>query len=192
METGSISRVRNRALWVAAAHEEGITAWPTPASTQGRIEVRCATSTTISVLAINATGTWLGMKNVLPIMQKAGHGSIVNVSSLAAIISGPAVGGGAAYSASKGPVRSLTKHAAQWFAKDRIRVNSVHPGPIYTSLMSNYGITEEQAADPVNVTLPPHIGESSDIGYGILYLASDEAKFVTGEELIIDGGYATH
>lgn len=73
-----------------------------------------------------------------------------------------------------------------------IRVNSVHPGPIYTSLMSNYGITEEQAADPVNVTLPPHIGESSDIGYGILYLASDEAKFVTGEELIIDGGYATH
>lgn len=144
------------------------------------------------VLAINATGTWLGMKNVIPIMQKAGHGSIVNVSSLAAIISGPADGGGAAYSASKGAVRSLTKHAAQWFAKDSIRVNSVHPGPIYTNLMSNYGITEEQAADPINVTLPPHIGESSDIGYGILYLASDEAKFVTGEELIIDGGYATH
>ncbi|MGN7251466.1 MULTISPECIES: SDR family NAD(P)-dependent oxidoreductase [unclassified Arthrobacter] len=144
------------------------------------------------VLAINATGTWLGMKNVLPIMQAAGRGSIVNVSSLAAITSGPADGCGAAYSASKGAVRSLTKHAAQWFAKDHIRVNSVHPGPIYTSLIQNYGITKEQAADPVNVTLPPHIGEASDVAYGILYLASDEAKFVTGEELIIDGGYATH
>jgi 3alpha(or 20beta)-hydroxysteroid dehydrogenase len=144
------------------------------------------------VLAINATGTWLGMKNVLPVMQTAGRGSVVNVSSLAAIISGPADGGGAAYSASKGAVRSLTKHAAHWFAKDSIRVNSVHPGPIYTSLIQNYGITKEQAADPVNVTIPPHIGEASDIAYGILYLASDEAKFVTGEELIIDGGYAAH
>ncbi|BCW70707.1 glucose 1-dehydrogenase [Arthrobacter sp. NicSoilB8] len=144
------------------------------------------------VLAINATGTWLGMKNVLPVMQAAGRGSIVNVSSLAAIISGAADGGGAAYSASKGAVRSLTKHGAQWFAKDHIRVNSVHPGPIYTSLIQNYGITKEQAADPLNVTLPPHIGEASDIAYGILYLASDEAKFVTGEELIIDGGFATH
>ncbi|AUZ34456.1 short-chain dehydrogenase [Arthrobacter sp. PGP41] len=144
------------------------------------------------VLAINATGTWLGMKNVLPFMQTAGGGSIVNVSSLAAMISGAADGGGAAYSASKGAVRSLTKHAANYFAKDSIRVNSVHPGPIYTSLIQNYGITKEQAADPVNVTLPPHIGEASDIAYGILYLASDEAKFVTGEELIIDGGFATH
>jgi NAD(P)-dependent dehydrogenase (short-subunit alcohol dehydrogenase family) len=144
------------------------------------------------VLAINATGTWLGMKNVLPVMQAAGRGSIVNVSSLAAVISGSADGGGAAYSASKGAVRSLTKHAANYFAKNSIRVNSVHPGPIYTSLIQNYGITKEQAADPANVTIPPHIGEASDIAYGILYLASDEAKFVTGEELIIDGGYAAH
>ncbi|WP_109530074.1 SDR family NAD(P)-dependent oxidoreductase [Nocardia aurea] len=144
------------------------------------------------VLAINATGTWLGMKNVIPVMQAAGRGAIVNVSSLAAIISGPADGGGAAYSASKGAVRSLTKHAANYFAADSIRVNSVHPGPIYTSLIKNYGITEEEAADPVNSVLPPHIGESADIAYGILYLASDEAKFVTGEELIIDGGYVVH
>ena len=144
------------------------------------------------VLSINATGTWLGMKNVIPVMQKAGRGSIVNVSSLAAIISGPADGGGAAYSASKGAVRSLTKHAAYWYSKDSIRVNSVHPGPIYTSLIENAGYTREQAGDPNNSTLPPHIGEPSDIGYGILYLASDEAGFVTGEELIIDGGYAAH
>lgn len=99
------------------------------------------------VLAINATGTWLGMKDVLPTMQKAGHGSIVNVSSLAAIISGPAAGGGAAYSGSKGAC-DLDETRSQWFAKDSIRVNSVHSGPVYTSLISNYGITEEQAADP--------------------------------------------
>ncbi|KQQ08255.1 SDR family NAD(P)-dependent oxidoreductase [Rathayibacter sp. Leaf296] len=144
------------------------------------------------VLAINATGTWLGMKTVIPVLQSAGGGSIVNVSSLAAIISGPADGGGAAYSASKGAVRSLTKHAANYFAADGIRVNSVHPGPIYTNLIKNYGITKEQAADPVNSILPPHIGEASDIAYGILYLASEESRFVTGEELVIDGGYAVH
>lgn len=144
------------------------------------------------VLAINTTGTWLGMKNVIPVMQAAGAGSIVNISSLAAIISGAADGGGAAYSASKGAVRSLTKHAANYFAKDSIRVNSVHPGPIYTSMVQNYGITKEQAAEPANSILPPHIGEASDIAYGALYLASDESKFVTGEELIIDGGYAAH
>lgn len=144
------------------------------------------------VLAINTTGTWLGMKNVIPVMQAAGAGSIVNISSLAAIISGAADGGGAAYSASKGAVRSLTKHTANYFAKDSIRVNSVHPGPIYTSMVQNYGITKEQAAEPANSILPPHIGEASDIAYGALYLASDESKFVTGEELIIDGGYAAH
>jgi len=144
------------------------------------------------VIAINTTGTWLGMKTVIPVMQESGHGAIVNVSSLAAIISGPADGGGAAYSASKGAVRSLTKHAANYFAKDSIRVNSVHPGPIYTNLVKNYGYTKAQAGDPANSILPPHIGEASDIAYGIVYLASDEAGFVTGEELVIDGGYAIH
>jgi NAD(P)-dependent dehydrogenase (short-subunit alcohol dehydrogenase family) len=108
------------------------------------------------------------------------------------IISGAADGGGTAYSASKGAVRSLTKHAANYFAGDSIRVNSVHPGPIYTNLIKDYGITKEQAANPANSILPPHIGEASDIAYGILYLASDEAGFVSGEELIIDGGYAAH
>jgi len=144
------------------------------------------------VMAINTTGPWLGMKNVIPVMQVAGAGSIVNVSSLGGIISGPADGGSAAYSASKGAVRSLTKHAANYFAKDSIRVNSVHPGPIYTALIANAGYTREQAADPANSILPPHIGEPADIAYGILYLASSEAGFVTGEELIIDGGYAAN
>lgn len=71
-------------------------------------------------------------------------------------------------------------------------MNSVRPGQIYTNLIKNYGVTREQAADPANSILPPHNGEASDIAYGVLYLASDEAGFVTCEELIIDGGYAAH
>ena len=145
------------------------------------------------VFAINTTGTWLGMKNVIPVMQTAGKGSIVNVSSLAAIISGAADGGGAAYSGSKGAVRSLTKHAANYFGKDSIRVNSVHPGPVFTGMAISMGRTREsaQAANEALVPLPPHLGEPLDIAYGMLYLASDEAKFVTGEELIVDGGWTT-
>lgn len=87
------------------------------------------------VMAINATGVWLGMKTVIPHMQENGNGSIVNTSSIAAIIGGTADAGGAAYSASKGAVRSLTKHAAQWFGKDNIRVNSVHPGAVFTGMV---------------------------------------------------------
>jgi NAD(P)-dependent dehydrogenase (short-subunit alcohol dehydrogenase family) len=145
-----------------------------------------------TVMSINVTGTWLGIKSVLPTMQAAGRGSIVNVSSIGGIVGGVSDGGGAAYSASKGAVRSLTKHVAQWFAKDNIRVNSVHPGPIDTGMTRGYGLTKESMANPDTVPLPPHAGDADDIAYGLLYLASDEAKFVTGEELIIDGGFTTH
>jgi NAD(P)-dependent dehydrogenase (short-subunit alcohol dehydrogenase family) len=141
------------------------------------------------VMDINVAGTWLGMKSVIPTMQAARRGSIVNVSSIGGIIGG--VGEGAAYSASKGAVRSLTKHAAQSFAKDSIRVNSIHPGPVDTGMTRRDGYTKETLSNPDTVPLPPHAGEASDIAYGMLYLASDEAKFVTGEELIIDGGFTT-
>lgn len=147
------------------------------------------------MLAINLTGVWLGMKNVIPHMQKNGKGSIVNTSSIAGLVGGAADGGGAAYSAAKGGVRSLTKHAAQNFAADNIRVNSVHPGGILTGMARAFGINSvEQMAefDNGNTPLPPHGGEPFDIAYGYLYLASDESKFVTGEELVIDGGWTTH
>lgn len=146
------------------------------------------------VMAVNTTGVWLGMKSVIPLMQRAGKGSIVNISSIAAIIGGFADGGGAAYSASKGAVRSLTKHAAQNFGKDGIRVNSIHPGAVFTGLASTAGLTAESMGELYGseIPLPPHVGEGSDIGYGMLYLASDEAKYVTGEELVIDGGWTTH
>jgi NAD(P)-dependent dehydrogenase (short-subunit alcohol dehydrogenase family) len=144
------------------------------------------------VMAINVTGTWLGIKSVLPTMQAAGRGSIVNVSSIAAMVGGASDGGSAAYSASKGAVRSLTKHTAQWHAKDNVRINSVHPGPIDTGMTRAYGFTKESLADPHTIPLPPHAGEADDIAYGMLYLASDESKFVTGTELVIDGGFISH
>lgn len=145
-----------------------------------------------TVMSINVTGTWLGIKSVLPTMQAAGHGSIVNVSSIGGIVGGVSDGGGAAYSASKGAVRSLTKHVAQWFAQENIRVNSIHPGPIDTGMTRGYGFTKESMANSDTVPLPPHAGDAEDIAYGMLYLASDEAKFVTGIELIIDGGFTSH
>lgn len=146
------------------------------------------------VIAVNTTGVWLGMKSVIPHMREVGGGSIVNVSSIAAIVGGFADGGGAAYSASKGAVRSLTKHAAQNFAQDRIRVNSIHPGAVFTGLAEAAGLTQESMAGlyGTEIPLPPHVGVGDDIGYGMLYLASDEAAYVTGEELVIDGGWTTH
>lgn len=147
------------------------------------------------VLAVNITGVWLGMKSVIPIMQQNGGGSIVNTSSIAGIIGGVADGGGAAYSASKGAVRSLTKHAAQNFAKDNIRVNSVHPGAIFTGLAVTAGIkTQEEMGRfyEANAPLKPHAGESLDIANAYLYLASDESKFVTGAELVVDGGWSSN
>jgi NAD(P)-dependent dehydrogenase (short-subunit alcohol dehydrogenase family) len=147
------------------------------------------------ILSINAMGVWLGMKAVIPQMQTRAGGSIVNCSSIAGLIGGEADGHGAAYSASKGAVRSLTKHAAQWFAGDGIRVNSVHPGAVFTGMARAAGIDSREAMaafDNGRTPLPPHAGESMDIAYAYLYLASDESKFVTGAELVVDGGWTTH
>jgi NAD(P)-dependent dehydrogenase (short-subunit alcohol dehydrogenase family) len=145
-------------------------------------------------LGLNLTSVWLGMKTVIPYMQKNGKGSIVNCVSLAAIVGG-ADSGAAAYSAAKGGVRALSKHAAINFAKDHIRVNSVYPGAIYTGAARRYGVTsQEQLGQAFTsiIPLPPHAGEANDIALAYLYLASDESKFVTGEELVVDGGWSSH
>lgn len=146
------------------------------------------------VLDINAKGVFLGMKAVIPTMAAGGGGSIVNCSSIAGIVGGDGDGNGAAYSASKGAVRSITKHAAQWHAKDRIRVNSVHPGAVLTGMSGGLASAEElgKMVGVDKTPLPPHAGEAIDIAYGYLYLACDESRFVTGEELVIDGGWITH
>jgi NAD(P)-dependent dehydrogenase (short-subunit alcohol dehydrogenase family) len=135
-------------------------------------------------LAVNLTGVFLGMQCAIPEMRRTGHGSIVNISSIAGI-----VGGGRlpAYHASKGGVRLLTKTAAIQYAKENIRVNSIHPGGVDTEILSPFGEKWRQnigKAHPMG-----RIANSDEIAYGVLYLASKESSFVTGTELVIDGGF---
>lgn len=142
---------------------------------------------------LNLTSVFLGMQSVIPYMQENGGGSIVNCVSLAAII-GSADNGAAAYAAAKGGVRALSKHAAINFAKENIRVNSIYPGAILTGAAERHGVTSREVLGKAfegTIPLPPFAGEAIDIANGYLYLASDESKFVTGEELIIDGGWSS-
>lgn len=141
------------------------------------------------VQSVNVTGVFLGMRAVLPSMQTARKGSIINVSSTAGIAG--EIGG--AYCASKGAVRNLTKSAVLEGGPYGVRVNSLHPGTIETpmieALLSDPATREELERE---APLPPHIGQPIDVAYGALYLASDEARWVTGAELVIDGGWLAH
>ncbi len=139
------------------------------------------------VMDVNAKGVFLGTRYAIPEMQKAGGGSIINISSQLGLVgtdnSSPQ------YQASKGAVRIFTKTTAIQYAADHIRANSVHPGPIVTPM------TEERRADPATRELMlsriplARYGQPLDVAYGVLYLASDESSFVTGSELVIDGGW---
>ena len=144
-----------------------------------------------NVIDVNVKGVFLCTKHAIPHMKKAGGGSIVNLSSIYGIISAPDL---PAYHASKGAVRLMSKTDALLYAKEKIRVNSVHPGYIWTPLVEDLGKNSEEGVDAFRKELASrhpvgHVGEPEDIAYGILYLASDESKFVTGSELVIDGGY---
>ena len=138
-----------------------------------------------TVLAVNATGVFLGTKYAIPEMRRAGGGSIVNISS----ISGMIALGGPAYNASKGAVRVFTKVTAVHHADDNIRCNSVHPGPVRTPMTEGTYSDPDMLAQRLQSMPLGRIGTSEDIAYGVLYLASDEAAYVTGSELVIDGGY---
>ena len=137
------------------------------------------------VMDINAKGVFLGTKAAIPAMRDAGGGSIVNISSIAGLVGGRT----SAYTASKGAVRLLTKSTAIQYARDGIRCNSVHPGviesPMTLPIMLNTesGREESAARHPMG-----RIGQPEDIAYGVMFLASDEASFMTGSELVIDGG----
>ncbi len=146
------------------------------------------------LMSINLDGVFLGTKHAILAMKRKAEpgGSIINLSSIEGLVGDPNLG---AYNASKGGVRLYTKSVALYCAKAglKIRVNSVHPGYIWTPMVENYlresGDLEEGRA-ALNALHPVgHVGEPDDIAYGILYLASDESKFVTGTELVIDGGY---
>jgi len=139
------------------------------------------------VMDINAKGVFLGTRSAIPEMRKAGGGSIVNISSQLGLVgmneSSPQ------YQASKGAVRLFTKSAAIQYASEGIRVNSVHPGPIATPMTE--ARRSDAAVHQLRVSRIPlgRYGESEDVAYGVLYLASDESSFVTGSELVIDGGW---
>jgi NAD(P)-dependent dehydrogenase (short-subunit alcohol dehydrogenase family) len=137
------------------------------------------------VIAVNQTGVFLGMRAVLPGMRARKSGSIVNVSSIWGVA---AVPGAAAYHATKAAVRHLTKHAAVTYARDNVRVNSIHPGIIATPM-----VLEDQAeatsAAVVAATPLGRMGRPIELANGMLFLASDESSFMTGAELVIDGGY---
>ncbi|MEG3440188.1 glucose 1-dehydrogenase [Pannus brasiliensis CCIBt3594] len=143
-----------------------------------------------ALMAVNVNGVFLCTKYAVISMLETGGGSIVNLSSIYGIISAPDI---PPYHASKGAVRLMTKTDALLYARDNIRVNSVHPGFIWTPLVEKFLAARGDVAEgreSLNSLHPlGHIGEPEDIAYGILYLASDESKFVTGAELVIDGGY---
>ena len=138
----------------------------------------------LKMIAIDQTGVFLGMREVVPVMRKQKSGAIVNISS---IWGSAAVAGAHAYHAVKGAVRNMSKNAAMTYVADGIRVNSVHPGFIDTPL------TQAQSPDlnesVIAATPMKRGGKPIEIAYGCLFLASDEASYITGTELVIDGGY---
>lgn len=138
------------------------------------------------IIRLNQTGPFLGMRTVIPHMRDAGRGSIINVSSIWGIVGAAGV---AAYTASKGAVRLMSKNAALSYVGDGIRVNSLHPGIIETPMIAAQD--KEITAAVVESTPMKRLGKAREIAYGALFLASDESSFMTGAELVIDGGYTT-
>lgn len=147
-----------------------------------------------SLMSVNLDGVFLGTKHALKVMSRdvGRRASIVNISSIEGLVGDPNLG---AYNASKGGVRLYTKSVALYCGKAGlgVRVNSIHPGYIWTPMVENY-LTENGDVDEGRAALDAlhpigHIGEPEDIAYAVLYLASDESKFMTGAELVVDGGY---
>jgi NAD(P)-dependent dehydrogenase (short-subunit alcohol dehydrogenase family) len=137
------------------------------------------------VMAVNAKGVFLGTKAVIPEMRRAGGGSIINISSIYGLVGSE---GSGAYHASKGAVRLFTKATAIQYASDGIRVNSVHPGFVDTLLTAQFHALPGVRENRLSRTPIGRLAVPEDIAPGILYLASDESSFVTGSELVIDGG----
>ena len=133
---------------------------------------------------INSKGVFLGSKTVIPAMRESGGGAIVNISSIAGVIGSKFT----AYGASKGLVRTLTKSVAVNHGHEGIRCNSVHPGIIETDMVSEMIGSREGREYQLNRTPLKVIATSRDVALGVLYLASDESRYVTGSELVIDGG----
>ena len=138
------------------------------------------------VMAVNAKGVFLGTKYAIPALRRAGGGSIVNISSVAGI--GQSLHQEPAYAASKGAIRIFTKVTASQHAKDRIRCNSVHPGPVDTEMLHSAMPDREVLQRRLQRVPLGRMGTVDEIVAAVLYLASDDSSYVTGSELVIDGG----
>jgi NAD(P)-dependent dehydrogenase (short-subunit alcohol dehydrogenase family) len=136
---------------------------------------------------VNLKGVFLGTRCAIPAMRESGGGSIINISSQLGIVAVPY--NGAAYQTAKGGVRILTKAAALQYAADGIRVNSVHPGPITTE-MTRAGRDDPERLSIMLARIPMgRYGEPEEVAHVVVYLASDESTFVTGSEVVVDGGW---
>ena len=134
---------------------------------------------------VHAKGVFLGTKHAIPQLRRVGGGSIINVSSIYGLVGSET---STAYHAAKGAIRLFTKSAAIQYANENIRVNSVHPGYAHTPL-TDRGYQDPDYFENIRSRIPMgRVGNAYDIAYGMLYLASDESSFVTGSELVIDGG----
>jgi NAD(P)-dependent dehydrogenase (short-subunit alcohol dehydrogenase family) len=138
------------------------------------------------VMAVNARGVFLGTKHAIPAMRRAGGGSIVNISSVAGI--GQSLHQEPAYAASKGAIRIFTKVTASQHAKDGIRCNSVHPGPVDTEMFHSAFQDKDAMQRRLERVPLRRMGTVAEIVTAVLYLASDESSYMTGSELVIDGG----
>ncbi|WP_413102477.1 SDR family NAD(P)-dependent oxidoreductase [Streptomyces sp. Inha503] len=141
------------------------------------------------VIEVNQKGTWLGMKAAMPLLRASGRGSVINTSSVLGLVGS---GAAAAYQASKGAVRLLSKTAAVEYARDNVRINSLHPGVIATPMIQD--LLDEQGDQQPDIVRTPmaRAGRADEIAPAMLFLASDESSFVTGSELVVDGGLTAH
>ena len=143
------------------------------------------------VMAVDATAVFLCTKHVIPALRRAGGGSVINISSIYGIVGGGDI---PPYHAAKGAVRLMTKNDALTYAAENIRFNSIHPGFVFTALVKRYatdaGMDLAEAKSALDSLHPLHgTGDPDDIAWGAVYLASEESRWVTGSELVIDGGY---
>lgn len=158
----------------------GIAVWGTNDDTTEEIWDR--------VMDINAKGVHLGTKHVIPIMQKIGGGSIINISSISGLRGQKSIQ--PVYNASKGAIRIYTKSVAVQYGKDGIRVNSIHPGSVDTDMIA-HRLADDLARERILKSPLQRVGKPIEIAYGALFLASDESAFMTGSEMVIDGGVSS-
>ncbi|MFF1380640.1 SDR family NAD(P)-dependent oxidoreductase [Streptomyces sp. NPDC058308] len=159
----------------------GILDWPGIEDTQEEAWDR--------VIDVNQKGTWLGMKAAMPLLRASGNASVINTSSVLGLVGS---GAAAAYQASKGAVRLLSKTAAVEYARQGVRINSVHPGVIATPMIQD--LLDDQGDQQPDIQRTPmrRAGRADEVAPAILFLACDDSSFVTGSELVVDGGLTAH